>query len=49
MDYSDNQLAQDLNKFWDTEAIGLIDHKQQLLGTPTPDHYLIVIPFVLVG
>ena len=28
MGYSDNQLTQDLNKFWDTEAIGILVDKQ---------------------
>lgn len=36
--YSDNnQLAQDLSKFWDTEAIGVIDCKQQLLDQFPPE------------
>ena len=35
--YSDHQLVQDLNKFWDTEAIGIIDHKQQSLDWFPPE------------
>ena len=29
MEYSDNQLTQDLSKFWDTEAIGIFDSNQE--------------------
>ena len=35
--YSDHQLVQDLNKFWNTEAIDIIDHKQQSLDWFPPE------------
>ena len=36
VEYSDNQLMQDLNKFWDTEAIGIFDSKQETIDQFPP-------------
>ena len=36
VEYSDNQLMQDLNKFWDTEAIGIFDNKQETIDQFPP-------------
>lgn len=38
MEYSDNQLTQDLSKFWDTEAIGIFDSNQETTDQFPPGH-----------
>ena len=37
MEYSDNQLAQDLSRFWNTETIGIVDIKQQSIEQFPPE------------
>ena len=31
MEYRDNQLTQDLSRFWETEAISIFDSKQETI------------------
>ena len=38
MEYSDNQLTQDLSKFWDTEAIGIFNSNQETTDQFPPGH-----------
>ena len=36
LEYSDNQLTQDLSRFWDTEAIGIFESKQKMIDPFPP-------------